>query len=184
MPGDEDAAEDEQGQADLTFVPKEHFVRECRALIGLVQAELRRLEAMRSRRAHVPAAAALPSASALLGALRAAAARTGLVQGCSCSAVRVPPLWHHLPPCLCRAAPLAGERTAGQAERAQAEAAQAEAALLERRLTVEQLERVVEIAEGIDVGYSLLSGQDALWGEPSELDGHRHEPADAEGQPW
>ena len=73
-----------------------------------------------------------------------------------------------IPPCTRRAAPAAGERDAGQAERAQAEAAQAEAELLERRLTGEQLERVLEIAEGIDVGYSLLSGQDSLWGEPDD----------------
>ena len=79
------------------------------------------------------------------------------------------PAHKQTPLCSRRAAPAAGERGGAQAERAQAEAAQAEAELLERRLTGEQLERVLEVAEGIDVGYSLLSGQDSLWGEPSDI---------------
>lgn len=92
MPGDEDAAEAEQDQADLAFVPKEHFVRECRALIGLVQADLRRMEAARSRHARSPAGAATHSTSALLGASRPAAAGMCREQGpflqhCQCSKV-------------------------------------------------------------------------------------------------
>ena len=76
-PGEENAAEPEQDPADLAFVPQEHFARECRALTDLVQADLRRLEAARSRRARTRAAAATHSTSALLGALQPAA------QGCA-----------------------------------------------------------------------------------------------------
>ena len=168
-PGDEGAAEGEQDPADLTFVPQEHFARECSALIGLVQADLRRMEAARSRRAHNPASAAAHSTSALLSCFAARRSEMCCAQGLPCSAVRIVGLSACTgsldPLCTCRSAPAAGERDAAQAERAQAEAAQAEAELLERRLTGEHLERVLEIAEGIDVGYSLLSGQDSLWGE-------------------
>ena len=170
-PGEENAAEPEQDPADLAFVPQEHFARECRALIGLVQADLRRLEAARSRRA--PAALQLPRPTAPVHSLvlRILPLRDRPCAGlplrrcqklfcCTHTIMRAP--------CTYRAAPAAGERDAGQAERTQAEAAQAEAELLERRLTGEQLERVLEIAEGIDVGYSLLSGRDSLWGEPDD----------------
>ncbi|KAK9831867.1 hypothetical protein WJX81_003593 [Elliptochloris bilobata] len=37
-------ADGDAEQADLTFVPREHFVSECRAFIELAQADLRRLE--------------------------------------------------------------------------------------------------------------------------------------------
>ena len=87
-PGEEGAPEGEQDPADLAFVPQEHFARECRALIGLVQADLRRLEAARSRRARSPAAAAARSASAPPWCLAARRSECTICRASLCGAVR------------------------------------------------------------------------------------------------